>query len=219
MRVGHILSQADRICDYIPVISTLSNAVDLVAKAIFSAIHINCLEGDYANHLRDKSALRCALLLIPVIGNVVTLLLSSAPKVFKLEELQNLKGEALQRALEEELVNECVSERSFIDWKTQLFPNKSMVEIAEEERRREQDEMPTDYHEIRQRLFAKLALLIFYNCYSGDILANDLPLVSSENKQRLLNQAWLFTKNEMDEDSYRINRDTGPRLIYAKPHK
>jgi hypothetical protein len=62
----------DLVCDYIPVISTISNIVDLAQKAL-----IYCFRADprpissyYFRHIKKKDVNDCVWLLIPVIGNI-----------------------------------------------------------------------------------------------------------------------------------------------------
>lgn len=77
MEISRTLIQIDRFCDYIPVVSTITNLVDLCFKAIFSIAnsfsydgHSLC-ENRYVSYLHDdKSAARSLLLLIPIIGNI-----------------------------------------------------------------------------------------------------------------------------------------------------
>ncbi len=75
---GDDLAKLDVICDLIPVISTVSNCVNVFQKAI--AIVANASEATdqkevkshYYTHLEAKSFLFCSVCLIPVIGNVIT---------------------------------------------------------------------------------------------------------------------------------------------------
>lgn len=72
--VLNFLKGADKVCDYVPLISSVSNAVDLIGKGVF-AINKHCCHGNlsqhnrYFRHLNDKSALRCIAGAIPFIGN------------------------------------------------------------------------------------------------------------------------------------------------------
>jgi hypothetical protein len=78
MKIQNMLVGCDRVCDYIPVISTVTNLVDLFIKNL-SCIHAkveDCkkagVEGNhYYQHLIDKTACRCVILLIPILGNIV----------------------------------------------------------------------------------------------------------------------------------------------------
>lgn len=64
------LVQADGICDYIPIISTISNLVGLVQKYFF--IPSAPAPADrYYTHLHQKNFYRCLVLLIPVLGNIL----------------------------------------------------------------------------------------------------------------------------------------------------
>jgi hypothetical protein len=62
--------RADKNCDRYPVISTISNCADLVLKLLYSPLTPTSFER-YITHIQNKSIGRCAILLIPVIGNVI----------------------------------------------------------------------------------------------------------------------------------------------------
>ena len=64
---------ADSICDYIPLVSTVSNLIDLFQKnVILSFIDKGTInDSHYFTHLKGKLDLRCVVLLIPLIGNIV----------------------------------------------------------------------------------------------------------------------------------------------------
>lgn len=72
-RIGNFLVKADNICDYIPVVSTATNLVDLFQKAVV----IPKLDADvissshYYTHLKNKGIFRCLALLLPFIGNLL----------------------------------------------------------------------------------------------------------------------------------------------------
>lgn len=69
------LKRADQVCDYIPLVSTVSNLVNLFQKyVVFPRLEQGQpLEGSrfvYHAHLKDKSFLKCILLSIPVLGTI-----------------------------------------------------------------------------------------------------------------------------------------------------
>jgi hypothetical protein len=78
-RINHFINpslvKADIILDYVPVVSTVTNLVDLCQKCILKTAIKPNPKNVYATHLNNKSFLRCALLLVPVIGNVLNLLI------------------------------------------------------------------------------------------------------------------------------------------------
>ena len=71
--IGNLLVSADRVCDYIPIISTVSNTVGLFQKYCV----IDCIDdrdlasGRYYTYLKDKSTYRSLALLIPGLGNLI----------------------------------------------------------------------------------------------------------------------------------------------------
>jgi len=73
MEIGKYLYRADVICDYVPVISTVSTIVNLFQKFFV----IPYLNRDYVNssyyysYLNQKSTNRCISLLVPIIGNII----------------------------------------------------------------------------------------------------------------------------------------------------
>lgn len=71
-KVHSLLVRLDKNCDYIPVVSTLSNLVDLFQKyAVIPLISESKLKDHrYYTHLNQKSIVDCLLMAIPVIGNI-----------------------------------------------------------------------------------------------------------------------------------------------------
>lgn len=75
MRIKHsfinFISKADKVSDYIPVLSTFSNLVDLLQKVVLRSKPPAEIEKNrYYRQIKDKSVLRCLVLLIPVFGNI-----------------------------------------------------------------------------------------------------------------------------------------------------
>ena len=72
-RLQRTLVQIDEIADYIPIISTVTNLIDIVQKCLVipmsSADSIR--KSYYYSHLDQKSFARCLILCIPVIGNII----------------------------------------------------------------------------------------------------------------------------------------------------
>lgn len=71
--IGRFFVKTDNVCDYIPVVSTVSVLTDLLIRGVVfpfmnkDTINNNC----YFTHLKDKSVARSIPLLIPVIGNLI----------------------------------------------------------------------------------------------------------------------------------------------------
>lgn len=71
--VNNALVRIDQICDYVPIASTITNLVDIFEKCAFSG----CCSSEsinsnrYFSHINDKSILRCVILLVPILGNII----------------------------------------------------------------------------------------------------------------------------------------------------
>lgn len=85
MNVSKILIRLDQLFDYIPVASSITNLVDLLAKGILTAFvsKETISKNRYFTHLDQKNAGRCAVLLFPGIGNVPVWIGHFAPTVQK----------------------------------------------------------------------------------------------------------------------------------------
>lgn len=71
MLVNELLINIDIACDYIPVVSTISNLVDLFQKTVTIPEPRNgVLDYPYYTYLREKENFRCLMLLVPVLGNI-----------------------------------------------------------------------------------------------------------------------------------------------------
>lgn len=70
------LVSLDTLMDYIPVVSTLTNLVDLFQKClVVPFMHEKYIHtSHYFTHIKNKSFARCAVLLLPVVGNIVIIL-------------------------------------------------------------------------------------------------------------------------------------------------
>ncbi len=74
MNIDNILfKSALETMDYVPVISTVKNLGDIFAKAVWKPDleTLSTHAKTYYEHIIDKSYLRCVLLLIPVVGNLL----------------------------------------------------------------------------------------------------------------------------------------------------
>lgn len=68
------LSWVDQVCDYLPGISSLTNAVELVAQSIFKNSHYPQVDSaTYRNFsfVYAKDTVRCYFALVPIIGNII----------------------------------------------------------------------------------------------------------------------------------------------------
>lgn len=69
------IKKIDHVLDYIPVISTVSNLVNIIAKMVFGKINQEPINDfSYFVHLSQKSYARSITLLIPILGNIAVLL-------------------------------------------------------------------------------------------------------------------------------------------------
>ena len=71
-RLSNFLVNADKICDYIPGISTVTNIVNLVQKIFLETLVPDSMiwKSHYYTHLDEKGYIRCLLaILLPVLGN------------------------------------------------------------------------------------------------------------------------------------------------------
>ncbi|MBS4168593.1 HEAT repeat domain-containing protein [Parachlamydia sp. AcF125] len=68
-----LLLKADRVSDYIPGISTITNLVDLFQKCAVLPFKqkTNVSKSHYYTYLKQKSFSRCIVLLLPVVGNII----------------------------------------------------------------------------------------------------------------------------------------------------
>lgn len=72
--IDDMLTMADYVCDYTPIISTVSNLVDLFQKVVIfplTSMGLDIKKSHYYSHLNGKSISRCIILLIPFIGNFI----------------------------------------------------------------------------------------------------------------------------------------------------
>ena len=73
---------ADRVCDYIPVVSSLTNLIDIFQKCVILSFknQITIENNHYYEHLKNKSYIRCIILLIPILGNIIVFILDLVNK-------------------------------------------------------------------------------------------------------------------------------------------
>lgn len=96
--VKSTLIWADKVCDYIPFVSTVTNFVDVFEKIVLLfdedfTIRSNLNTNHYLYHIEKKHEFRCLTLLIPVLGNVI-IAIHDLSKNFN-KGLQNRKAQDL----------------------------------------------------------------------------------------------------------------------------
>jgi hypothetical protein len=71
--VNNFLVKTDCFCDYVPLVSSVTNFVDLFQKCVVLPLmdKSKIASSYYYKHLDQKSFLLCFLLVIPVIGNII----------------------------------------------------------------------------------------------------------------------------------------------------
>lgn len=70
---SNVLISCDSICDYIPVISTITNLFfGILEKLVLGCITLNSInKNHYFSYIKDKSLVRCVTLLVPFLGNII----------------------------------------------------------------------------------------------------------------------------------------------------
>lgn len=73
INVSSFLVKADHFCDYVPVVSSVVNLINLFQKCVVFPFkdHTAILSNYYYKKIDKKSFFRCILLMIPVIGNLI----------------------------------------------------------------------------------------------------------------------------------------------------
>lgn len=71
--ISNYLVKTDNFCDYIPVVSSITNLVDLFQKCVVLPFMDKeaISSSHYYKYINEKSFARCFLLIIPVIGNII----------------------------------------------------------------------------------------------------------------------------------------------------
>lgn len=95
LKIANFLVKADVVCDYIPVLSSATNLIDLFQKTIvlpkLSAEEI--ANNHYYTHLRDKEVSRCLTLLLPFLGNMIVAISDFRLEPLVIEYLEEVKKE------------------------------------------------------------------------------------------------------------------------------
>ena len=73
MEIKKILIQTDIFLDYIPVVSTFTNFIDLFQKCAWIPLQSTetIKNNRYYTHLNNKSFIRCVVLCVPLLGNII----------------------------------------------------------------------------------------------------------------------------------------------------
>lgn len=85
MNIETNLIKADNICDYIPIVSTVSNLADLFQKCVLYVVKTET-KNRYWRHIQNKDLMRCLYLLVPGFGNIAAL-------IFDLNSSSKAKGD------------------------------------------------------------------------------------------------------------------------------
>lgn len=115
----NFFTKLDKVCDYMPVVSTLSNITDLVQQVLVLPF-LNTdfrVKNNYYTHLECKTLFRPLLLLIPVIGNIIVAIIDYAVR-------KDYSRESLLLTI--------YGNRDF-DGKSVIRDNSSLVEHASDE--------------------------------------------------------------------------------------
>ena len=88
-RIGNFLVKADSLCDYIPIVSTATNLIDLFVKyVVIPSINPQRIANNhYYTHVQQKDAFRCIALLIPIVGNIATAIYDFANRKYQNKDL------------------------------------------------------------------------------------------------------------------------------------
>lgn len=71
LSISNALIRIDQFSDYIPAASTVTNFVDIFEKCVFREFKTKGIDKNrYFFHIKNKSILRCIVLLVPILGNI-----------------------------------------------------------------------------------------------------------------------------------------------------
>lgn len=100
MEITRLLIAADRVMDFVPVLSTVTNLVNLFIKAVVLPLcsKETISKNHYFTYLNDKDSLTCIILSIPIFGNIGAILLRPYAKYNKLTDTKrNFVLEEIQK--------------------------------------------------------------------------------------------------------------------------
>lgn len=222
MRIGSYLVRADQICDRIPVISTLSCSIDLVAKAVFQvlrSLNLNWFEGEYTAYLADKSKLRSILLMIPVLGNFLVWMKDR--QLSKTDNFLRLNGHCLydpkkdyteffEQYAEDLVKKEMPSLEAFLANLYKLFKTEDIAKIMERKERSFRGMTMKQVGEEMRRNMMQGAVSLPFNIIAVQIRTGSLSILASpitEGAKKefggerlakcLLELPWLFSHIEV----------------------
>lgn len=71
--ISNFLVKIDHFCDYFPFVSSITNVVNLFQKCVILPFidEATILSNHYYKHIDEKSFVRCFLLIIPIVGNIL----------------------------------------------------------------------------------------------------------------------------------------------------
>jgi hypothetical protein len=126
--INNALIWIDRACDYVPVVSTITNLVDIFEKCAFSGCcsskSIN--SNRYFSHVNDKSSLRCVVLLVPILGNII---------VGINDLIQNQKNEKIERECQDFQAGQLGLEVSLLP--QNILERRQIIETKQQEKLQE----------------------------------------------------------------------------------
>jgi hypothetical protein len=130
------LVNADKFCDYVPLLSFLSNTVDLIGKGILGINRSIFGEKEtiknnhYYTHLKHKSVGQCVVLAIPVIGTIYAVILNASEEKLR-ESYQSLNAhikKSLKKSLKKS--SDKVTDRTQVGKKDEEDIESSPKEIS-----------------------------------------------------------------------------------------
>lgn len=91
------LATIDSYLDYIPLVSTATNLVDIFLKTVYipSIDDDVILNNHYYRYLENKNINRCLFLLVPFIGNIIILLIDAIPPIIAMNQIHRLLSNEL----------------------------------------------------------------------------------------------------------------------------
>lgn len=130
MRISTTFAELDRVCDYIPFVSTISNVVDLFQKYVCKCLP-NVSKNRYWAHIKQKDLFRCVILLLPVLGNIYILvsdfLEHKKDRAISLQAIQSLAE--LERGREHALWSTVVSDSEVNARRTMPAPTEDQWDL------------------------------------------------------------------------------------------
>lgn len=104
---SNVFSKVD-VADYIPIVSTVNNIFVLFRKVkMFLSKKENHVQKSYYTHLKQKSFIKCVVLLVPVLGNILIGLID----IYNFLEYNIRKQSIIKKIQKERLDLEGVDER------------------------------------------------------------------------------------------------------------